>query len=149
MSSYICSTKKKKSRSAERRPSLIPFYTITSSLLNMEPTEHEDVHLQLHLAAGTFSSILTENGINHAFIGGFALQTYGHSRSTKDIDVVIDVKDVEARVRVVQLVIDQDQRFSINKFRKLVFTPVDPPTPPVEVPVFPVRSLGLPHHLPV
>ncbi|KAF5242911.1 hypothetical protein FAUST_3078 [Fusarium austroamericanum] len=46
-------------------------------------------------AAKAFSRILTENNIEHAFIGGFALQMLGNVRETFDIDVEVGVNGNE------------------------------------------------------
>ncbi|KAI9790626.1 MAG: hypothetical protein M1816_004959 [Peltula sp. TS41687] len=44
-------------------------------------------------AAHALSNILTQQGILHAFIGGFGIQLLGATRPTEDIDAMIDVGD--------------------------------------------------------
>ncbi|PNP84047.1 hypothetical protein FNYG_02735 [Fusarium nygamai] len=76
-------------------------------------------------AAQAFSRILTDNNIEHAFIGGFALNLLGSNRETLDIDVEVamdDAKPNELRPRLVQLLGDTDQRFMISDL-KLFFVP--------------------------
>ncbi|KAF5551292.1 hypothetical protein FMEXI_3410 [Fusarium mexicanum] len=74
-------------------------------------------------AAQAFSRILTDQSIEHAFIGGFALNVLGSDRETLDIDVEVamdDVKPNELRPRLLQLL--QDQRFIVSNL-KLFFVP--------------------------
>ncbi|CZR45283.1 uncharacterized protein FPRO_15542 [Fusarium proliferatum ET1] len=44
-------------------------------------------------AAQAFSRILTDNNVEHAFIGGFALNLLGSNRETLDIDVEVAMDD--------------------------------------------------------
>ncbi|KAG4262885.1 hypothetical protein FPRO03_10248 [Fusarium proliferatum] len=46
-------------------------------------------------AAQAFSSILAEHNIEHAFIGGFALDLLGSYRETRDIDVEVAMDDAQ------------------------------------------------------
>ncbi|KAF5586359.1 hypothetical protein FPCIR_7969 [Fusarium pseudocircinatum] len=83
--------------------------------------------LPVHMreAAQAFSRILTEHNIEHAFIGGFALNVLGSNRETLDIDVEValgDAKPNELRPRLVQLLREADQRFMISDL-KLFFVP--------------------------
>jgi hypothetical protein len=104
--------------------------------------------LALMQAAEALTSILTAEGVRHAYIGGFALRVLGSSRSTDDVDVEVDVADSTARLSLLQRIIGRDARFSSNPLAKLFFTPSDPPGPPVRVEVLPVGTLGLPPLLP-
>jgi hypothetical protein len=44
-------------------------------------------------AAQSLSRILTQDGVDHAFIGGFASKVLGSTRPTADIDVEINVTE--------------------------------------------------------
>lgn len=46
--------------------------------------------------------VLSQNSIDHALIGGFALAIHGISRATGDIDLLIDEKDRDALIQVLQ-----------------------------------------------
>ncbi|KAG5754855.1 hypothetical protein H9Q69_004545 [Fusarium xylarioides] len=72
-------------------------------------------------AARAFSRILTEQNIEHAFIGGFALNVLGSNRETLDIDVEVAMDD---RGRLVQILHDADQRFVVSNL-KLFFVPTN------------------------
>ncbi|KAI5861125.1 hypothetical protein GGS23DRAFT_577127 [Durotheca rogersii] len=103
------------------------------------------------IAATAMSSILSEHQIAHAFIGGFAVATLGHSRATIDIDVEIDVANIsELRGRVRQLLTESDARFSVQH-AKLFFTPAptDHPDSRVTIETLPIGELGLPRRLAV
>jgi hypothetical protein len=95
-------------------------------------------------AACSFSLILTENRIKHAFIGGFAVRTLGHTRATDDVDVLVDVNNPAARGSLLHLVIAKDRRFSIIQLGKLIFTATDSPNEPIPVEVLMAGYLGLP-----
>ncbi|KAF5642517.1 uncharacterized protein FTJAE_3674 [Fusarium tjaetaba] len=76
-------------------------------------------------AAQAFSRILTDTNIEHAFIGGFALNLLGSNRETLDIDVEVAMDDAnpnELRPHLVQLLREADQRFIISDL-KLFFVP--------------------------
>ncbi|KAF5602205.1 uncharacterized protein FSUBG_7880 [Fusarium subglutinans] len=70
-------------------------------------------------AAQAFSRILTNHSIEHAFIGGFALNVLGSDSETVDIDVEVamdHVKPNEVRPRLLQL-LRADQRFIISNLK--------------------------------
>lgn len=96
------------------------------------------------LAASVLASILTSHGINHAFIGGFAVRILGHRRETEDIDVELDIlPGPEPRHELVQLLLDADPRFSVVNL-KLFFTPSDTPDLHIPVETLPIGELNLP-----
>ncbi|KAF5635917.1 hypothetical protein F52700_5230 [Fusarium sp. NRRL 52700] len=87
--------------------------------LNMTP-----LPTKLKQAAQAFSGIVTQNNIEHDFIGGFALNVLGSDRETLYIDVEVamdDVKPNELQPRLLQL-LRADQRFIISNL-KLFFVP--------------------------
>jgi hypothetical protein len=76
-------------------------------------------------AAQAFSRILTDNNVEHVFVGGFALNLLGSNRETLDIDVEVamdNAKPNELRPHLVQLLREVDQRFMISDL-KLFFVP--------------------------
>ncbi|KAK1777350.1 hypothetical protein QBC45DRAFT_479303 [Copromyces sp. CBS 386.78] len=125
-------------------------------------------------AATALSGILSRHNIPHAFIGGFAFNLLGTSRSTLDIDVIIEdsafsptpgpsspttwtpTKTPEPIHQIRQLLVDSDERFGLVESGlspKLVFTAQteeeEEKKSPVRVPVETLRagSLGLPQHI--
>ena len=102
-------------------------------------------------AAQAFSSILTEHNIEHAFIGGFALNLLGSNRETLDIDVEVAMDDAqpnEIRPRLVEILRDSErQRFVVSNL-KLFFIP-DGGHWDLRVPIEPLARgmLGLPRRL--
>ncbi|KAH0495712.1 hypothetical protein TgHK011_009245 [Trichoderma gracile] len=97
------------------------------------------------MAASAFSAHFTAQQVEHAFIGGFAVQTLGSTRRTEDIDVQIDINLQEpgSREQMVQRLIAADSRFSLQG-TKLFFTPVEAPEHVVPVETLPIGSIGLP-----
>ncbi|CVL12926.1 uncharacterized protein FPRN_14753 [Fusarium proliferatum] len=76
-------------------------------------------------AAQAFSRILTDSNVEHALIGGFALNLLGSNRETLDIDVEVAMDDAnpeEFRGHLTQLLRNADQRFVVSKL-KLYFVP--------------------------
>lgn len=124
-------------------------------------------------AATALTGILTRHNIPHAFIGGFAFNLLGTSRSTLDIDVIVGdsafspasgpssqktstpTKTPEPIHQIRQLLADSDERFSLvgsGLIPKLVFTAQTEEkesNSPVQIPVETLRagSLGLPQHI--
>ena len=124
-------------------------------------------------AATALTRILTCHNIPHAFIGDFAFNLLGTSRSTLDIDVIIEdsafsptpgpsnqktstpTNTPEPIHQIRQLLVDSDERFSLigsGLIPKLVFTAQmeeKGSNSPVRVPVETLRagSLGLPQHI--
>ncbi|UZP46397.1 hypothetical protein NXS19_014209 [Fusarium pseudograminearum] len=78
--------------------------------------------VEMKEAAKAFSRILTEHNIEHAFIGGFALQMLGNVRETFDIDVEVDMDIEDFRGRIVQILSDADPRFVFSNL-KIFFRP--------------------------
>lgn len=95
------------------------------------------------MAASALSAVLTNHHVEHAFIGGFAVQIIGSLRRTEDIDVQIDLTDGTSREQVVQHLLAADSRFSVRD-TKLSFTPAEAPEYSVPIETLPVGSLGLP-----
>ncbi|KAL7928856.1 hypothetical protein V8C35DRAFT_325587 [Trichoderma chlorosporum] len=95
------------------------------------------------MAASATSSVLKAHHVQHAFIGGFAVQMLGGSRLTEDIDVEIDMGGNESRQQIVQHLLAADSRFS-TQGAKLFFTPVGAPEHSVPIETLPIGSLGLP-----
>lgn len=76
-------------------------------------------------AGQALSQALSALGINHAFIGGFAVNLLGSQRSTDDIDVEVDTTDgIKFIGRLVDPALGGDSRFTIYN-NKLVFIPLD------------------------
>ncbi|KAK0627197.1 hypothetical protein B0T14DRAFT_535127 [Immersiella caudata] len=105
----------------------------------------QELHLQ---AANALSAILSEQGIDHGFIGGFAVNLLGCQRNTADIDVEIDFANIiDLRTRIADPVLGGDPRFRIEH-NKFVFTPADQEMQiPIETLV--IDDLGLPRQLSV
>ncbi|KAK3375738.1 hypothetical protein B0T24DRAFT_698218 [Lasiosphaeria ovina] len=103
----------------------------------------QELHLQ---AANALSAIPSEQGIDHAFIGGFAVNLLGCQRNTADIDVEIDFANIiDLRTRIADPVLGGDPRFRIEH-NKFVFTPADQEIQiPIETLV--IGDLGLPRQL--
>jgi hypothetical protein len=90
------------------------------------------------------SRILTQQGILHAFIGGFGVRLLGSTRQTEDIDAVIDVDDSSEIIsQICPLLQEQDSRFSVQGL-KLYFTHQS-----IRFPVETLATgiLGLPPHI--
>ncbi|KAI4153000.1 MAG: hypothetical protein L6R39_001694 [Caloplaca ligustica] len=68
-------------------------------------------------ASAAASAILTQEGKPHAVIGGQAVKLLGHSRRTRDVDILVDEPALALRERLVQL----ERRFFIDARNKLVF----------------------------
>ncbi|KAF4124183.1 hypothetical protein GMORB2_5899 [Geosmithia morbida] len=101
-----------------------------------------------YLAARILTKLLTDNGINHAFLGGFALRTLEHNRKTDNIDIEVDVLAGEQpRHNLIQLILVSDSRFSVDSLGRLFFTPSGAPELHVLVETLPVGSLNLPKNL--
>ncbi|KAL7917204.1 hypothetical protein ACQKWADRAFT_324832 [Trichoderma austrokoningii] len=102
------------------------------------------------MAASATSSLLAAHHVEHAFIGGFAVQALGSSRRTDDIDIEIDFKDEESasRQQIIQHLITADSRFSVQG-TKLSFTPAEAPEHSVPIETLLIGSLGLPPTLDV
>lgn len=114
-------------------------------------------------AATALTGILSRHNIPHAFIGGFAFNLLGTSRSTLDIDVIIEDSAFSVTLgktstpihQIRQLLVDSDERFSLvgrGLIPKLFFTAQTQEkesNDPVRVPVETLRagSLGLPQHI--
>ncbi len=111
--------------------------------------EEAKPELALAQAATTLSSILTADGIRHAFIGGFALRTYGSDRATEDVDIEVDVAGPNERLNLVRTLASRDSRFSADALARLFFTPTEPPQQSVRMELLPIGTLGLPQHLQV
>lgn len=98
-------------------------------------------------AAKALSVILQKHGIEHAIIGGFAVNLLGFQRTTHDVDVQIDVSNVmELRGRIVQLLTQEDPRFSLQH-HKIWFTAADRIQMRVPVETLPIGELGLPQQM--
>ncbi|KAH6605060.1 hypothetical protein Trco_006767 [Trichoderma cornu-damae] len=97
------------------------------------------------MAARAMSAILAAHHVEHAFIGGFAVQTLGGKRHTEDIDIEIDINDRESasRHQIVQHLITADSRFFLQG-TKLFFTPAEAPEHSIPIETLPIGSLGLP-----
>jgi hypothetical protein len=101
---------------------------------------------RMKLAGSTLSRILTQNGIEHAFIGGFALNVLGSHRETQDIDVEIAVDDIhELRGRVTRILREADSRFVVKSPHNKLFFVMDDVEVPIET--LPRGSLNLPRRL--
>jgi hypothetical protein len=69
-------------------------------------------------AAQTLSLLLTRHNIEHAFIGGFALNMLGSDRETNDIDVEVAVHNIhELRGCVLQILRNADSRFVVENYK--------------------------------
>ncbi|KAM0319420.1 hypothetical protein ACHAPQ_010366 [Fusarium lateritium] len=98
-------------------------------------------------AAEIFSRILTRNNIQHAFIGGFALQMLDHDRETADIDVEVAVNHSdELRGHIVQILRNADSRFVVENHR-LYFVPHALGEPRIPIETLARGSLNLPRNL--
>ncbi|KAF5700367.1 hypothetical protein FGLOB1_10831 [Fusarium globosum] len=100
-------------------------------------------------AAQAFSRILTENNVEHAFIGGFALNLLGSNRETLDIDVEVAMDDAnpeEFRGHLTQLLRNADQRFVVSNL-KLYFVPNGQWDLRVPIETLARGMLGLPRRL--
>jgi hypothetical protein len=106
---------------------------------NMAPTFQH-----MKLAAVAVSGTLTDNGIRHAFIGGFALQMLGHERDTLDIDVYVDIENPDEMRRQVSMVLcHADPRFAVLEL-KLFFLPEMDWDLRIPIETLPRGLLGLP-----
>jgi hypothetical protein len=100
-------------------------------------------------AAQSLSRILTEAGVDHAFIGGFAAKVLGSTRPTADIDVEINVTESREIIdRIRPLLLQEDHRFSIEHL-KLYFTRDDDQRCRIPVETLRIGTLGLPCRLSV
>jgi hypothetical protein len=102
-------------------------------------------------AAQSLSKILTENNIDHSFIGGFALRCLGSPRPTQDVDVEIDLTlgdPRDSRAHVIQILAERDPRFSLHHL-KVFFTPTCHPEVRFPIEMLPKGQLGLPTNLEV
>ena len=98
-------------------------------------------------AAHALSRLLTQQGILHAFIGGFAIRLLGATRPTEDIDAIIDVGDTQEIVDQIRpLLQKQDARFSVEGL-KLYFTSEANQQVRVNVEILATGTLGLPPHI--
>jgi len=98
-------------------------------------------------AAHALSRILSQQGILHAFIGGFGVRLLGAPRPTEDIDAIVDISDpLEIVSRIRPLLQEQDSRFSIEGL-KLYFTSEAAQQVRVTVEILAVGTLGLPPHI--
>lgn len=100
-------------------------------------------------AAQAFSRILTDNNVEHAFIGGFALNLLGNNRETLDIDVEVAMDDAnpeEFRGHLTQLLRNADQRFVVSNL-KLYFVPNGQWDLRVPIETLARGMLGLPRRL--
>ena len=97
------------------------------------------------MAARAMSTILTAHHVQHAYIGGFAVATLGHTRSTEDIDVEVKMNDGESlsRESIIRHLVEADSRFS-TQGSKLFFTSIESPEFPVPVETLAAGMLGLP-----
>ncbi|EPE04396.1 hypothetical protein F503_01400 [Ophiostoma piceae UAMH 11346] len=95
-------------------------------------------------AANAIAQALDRHGIEHAFIGGFAINALGYIRVTGDVDVLIASSVAQLCSSIAECLSD-DPRFSYRNL-KLMFTTSDGGR---EVPVetLPVGALGLPTSL--
>ncbi|EKJ73028.1 hypothetical protein FPSE_06816 [Fusarium pseudograminearum CS3096] len=93
-------------------------------------------------AAKAFSRILTEHNIEHAFIGGFALQMLGNVRETFDIDVEVDMDIEDFRGRIVKILSATDPRFVFSNL-KIFFRPGGQGSP-IPIETLARGMLGLP-----
>ncbi|KAL2760905.1 hypothetical protein ACRALDRAFT_1066677 [Sodiomyces alcalophilus JCM 7366] len=96
-------------------------------------------------AARTLSRILSDNGIEHAIIGGFSLSLLGHERETLDIDVLVGVDVKELKNGPVKILCEADSRFVVSNL-KLFFVPSGPNNWDTRVPIEMLSRgiLGLP-----
>src|SRR5579859_237176 len=95
-------------------------------------------------AAHTLCRILTQQGILHAFIGGFGVRLLGSTRPTEDIDAIVDVchsREIITRIR--PLLQEQDSRFSVEGL-VLYFTSEAHQHVRIKVETVPVGTLNLP-----
>ncbi|RKL41623.1 hypothetical protein BFJ72_g5515 [Fusarium proliferatum] len=100
-------------------------------------------------AAQAFSRILTDNNVEHAFIGGFALNLLDSNRETLDIDVEVAMDDAdpeEFRGHLTQLLRNADQRFVVSNL-KLYFVPNGQWDLRVPIETLARGMLGLPRRL--
>jgi len=98
-------------------------------------------------AAHTLCGILTQQGILHAFIGGFGIGLLGSTRPTEDIDAMIDVCDSREIInRIRPLLQEQDSRFSVEGL-KLYFTSGAHQHVRVPTETLAVGTLGLPSRI--
>lgn len=98
-------------------------------------------------AARALSRLLTQQGILHAFIGGFGIRLLGATRPTEDIDMMIDVGDTREIVdRIRPLLQKQDARFSVEGL-KLYFTSEANQQIRVTIETLAAGTLGLPPHI--
>ncbi|KAG9228109.1 hypothetical protein BJ875DRAFT_538377 [Amylocarpus encephaloides] len=107
------------------------------------------IYERRHRIALSISRILTEAGVEHAFIGGFATKVLGSNRPTADIDVEINVtasNEIIDRIR--PLLLQEDYRFSIEHL-KLYFTRDDDQRCRISVETLGIGTLGLPCRLSV
>ncbi|KAK2590066.1 hypothetical protein QQS21_012254 [Conoideocrella luteorostrata] len=111
---------------------------------------NDELVSQQRAAATSLSTILTQQGINHAIIGGFAVNLLGHTRKTLDIDVEIDngTRTIsEMRQQVCQF-LSADTRFSFVN-NKIFFAPPEFPQISIPIETIPLGELGLPRELSV
>lgn len=101
-------------------------------------------------AGQTLSQALSGLGVNHAFIGGFAVNLLGSQRSTDDIDVEVDTTDgVKLISRLIDPALGGDSRFTIHN-NKLVFIPLDHDiSQRIPIELLRIGDLGLPKTLSV
>jgi hypothetical protein len=105
----------------------------------------EDIQAEAQEQA--LSRILTQNGVDHAFIGGFAVKVLGSTRPTTDIDVEINVTEIREIIdRIRPLLVQEDHRFSVEGL-KLYFTTDDDQRCRVPVETLGIGTLGLPCRL--
>lgn len=91
----------------------------------LQGLNHHDPDDPFLEAGQALSQALSALGINHAFIGGFAVNLLGSQRSTDDIDVEFDTTDgIKFIGRLVDPALGGDSRFTFYN-NKLVFIPLD------------------------
>ncbi|KAF2395890.1 hypothetical protein EJ06DRAFT_534575 [Trichodelitschia bisporula] len=91
-------------------------------------------------AAAAVSSVMQSKGVEHAYIGGFAVNLLGGERHTEDIDMQVNLSAPEL-LQLRAFLLEHDTRFSYEKVN-LYFSSSNGHKIPVET--LPMPALGLP-----
>ncbi|KAI7759103.1 hypothetical protein LZL87_013380 [Fusarium oxysporum] len=101
----------------------------------------------MKVAAQALSRILSQDDIQFAFIGGFAVYLLGGGRSTLDIDVYVDMDIKTIRDRFKDIVCKADPRFVVDGL-KVFFAPSEGKEH-IPIETLALGSLGLPRTISV
>lgn len=114
---------------------------MSSNIKSVTPSQFVD----MKVAAQALSHILTQNDIQFAFIGGFAVHLLGGGRSTLDIDVYVDIDIRTIRDCFKDIVCTADVRFVVDGLKVFFIPGEGKERTPIEA--LALGSLGLPRKI--